>query len=153
MARQRRAYPTDWAAEAWQILTPLLPPEQPGGRPRTYPRRAVLNGLPYGRRGGGAWRLMPPDLPPWQTASQTFRAWRQAGTWPRSHAQLRDRVRTAMGRPPHPPAALIEAHTVKPTAKGGATAMTAPRHSAAARALASWRRRVSCGVSSSTPPI
>jgi putative transposase len=77
MARQRLAYLTDLTDEEWQVLKPLLPPEKSGGRPRKYALREVINGLQYGLRGGCAWRLMPHDLPPWQTADQSFRAWRQ----------------------------------------------------------------------------
>ena len=153
MARQRLAYTTDLTDEEWQILKPLLPPEKSGGRPRKYALREVINGIQYVLRGGCAWRLMPHDLPQWQTAYQTFRAWRQDGTWVRMHDQLRDRVRTAMGRHPQPSAAIIDAQTVKTTETGGPTATTARRNATAASAIASWRRRVSCGVSSSTPLI
>ncbi len=68
MARQRPAYTTDLTDEEWQILKPLLPPDKSGGRPRKYPIREVLNGIQYVLRGGCAWRLMPHDLPHWQTA-------------------------------------------------------------------------------------
>ena len=153
MARQRLAYPTDLTDEAWQILKPLLPPDKSGGRPRKYPRREVLNGIQYVLRAGCAWRLMPHDLPHWQTASQTWRAWRQDGTWLRIHDQLRDRVRTQMGRHPQPSAAIIDAQTVKTTDKGGRMAMTGPRNLTAASAISSLRRRVFCCVSSSIPPI
>src|SRR3712207_7357340 len=78
MAARRLAYTTDLTDEEWQILAPLLPPEKSGGRPRKYPRREVLNGIQYVLRGGGAWRLMPHDLPQWQTAYQTWRAWRRS---------------------------------------------------------------------------
>jgi hypothetical protein len=64
---------TDLTDEEWHILAPLLPPEKSGGRPRTYPLREVLNGIQYLLRGGCAWRLMPHDLPQWQTAYQTWR--------------------------------------------------------------------------------
>jgi putative transposase len=153
MARQRLTYPTDLSDEEWQVLKPLLPPEQSGGRPRTYPIREVLNAIQYVLRAGCAWRFMPHDLPHWQTAYQTWRAWRHDGTWVRIHDQLRERVRTQMGRHPQPSAAIIDAQTVKTTGKGGRTAMTGPKHSTAAHVIASWRRRVSCGVSSSMPPI
>jgi putative transposase len=134
-------------------LAPLLPREKTGGRPRQYPMRAGLNGLPSGLRAGGAWRVMPHALPHGQTAYHYFRAWRQDGTWLRLHAQLRDEVRTRMGRHPQPSGAMIDAQTVKTTAKGGLTAMTARSNAMAAHAISSLRRRVSSGVSSSTPPI
>jgi putative transposase len=152
MSFQRLAYTTDLTDDEWQILEPLLLPEKSGGRPRTYPRREVVNGLQYVRRGGGAWRLMPHDRPHGQTASQTFRAWRQDGPWRRLHDHRRDEVRGRMGRAPHPSGAILEAPTVKPTDTGGPTAMTARRRFMAARAIGSWRRRVSCDASSSMPP-
>src|ERR671914_1084846 len=137
MARQRLTYTTDLTDDEWQILKPLLPPDKAGGRPRKYPMREVINGIQYVLRAGCAWRLMPHDLPQWQTAYQTWRAWRQDGTWVRLHAPLRDRVRTAMGRHPQPSAAIIDAQTVKPPANGGPTAMMAPRNSMAAHAISS----------------
>jgi transposase len=96
---------------------------------------------------------MPHDLPHGQTAYQTWRAWHQDGTWRRIHDQLRDRVRAGMGRHPQPSAAMIDVQTVQTTAKGGATAMTARSNSMGAHAISSLRRRVSCGVSLSTPLI
>jgi transposase len=44
MSAQRPAYTSDLSDEEWQILTPLLPPEKPGGRPRKYPLREVISG-------------------------------------------------------------------------------------------------------------
>ena len=153
MAARRLTYTTDLTDEEWQILKPLLPPEKAGGRPRKYPMREVINGIQYVLRAGCAWRLMPHDLPHWQTAYQTWRTWRQDGTWIRMHDQLRATVRIRMGRHPQPSAAIIDAPTVKTPEKGGLTAMIARSKSMGANAISSWRRRVSCGVSSSMPPI
>ena len=152
MSAQRPRYASDLTDEEWQILAPLLPPEKPGGRPRKYAMRDVIDGIQYVLRGGCAWRLMPHDLPHWQTAYQYFLAWRRDGTWVRIHDQLRDEVRTRMGRHRQPSAAIIDAQTVKTTEKGGPTATTARRSSTGASAISSLRRRVSCCVSWSIPP-
>jgi putative transposase len=153
MSCQRLADATDLTDEEWQTLAPLLPPDKAGGRPRKYPMREVLKGIQYVLRSGCAWRVMPHDLPQWQTAYQTFRAWRHDGTWLRIHDQLRDEVRTRLGRHRQPSAAIIAAQTVNTTETGGPTAMTARRSAMGASAISSWRRRVCSGVSSSTPPL
>ncbi len=152
MSAQRLPYTSDLTDAEWQVLEPLLPPEKSGGRPRKYPMRDVLNGIQYVLRAGCAWRLMPHDLPHWQTAYQYFRAWRRDGTWLRIHDELRAEVRTRMGRHPQPSGAIIDAQTVKTTEKGGPTAMTERRNSTAANVISLLIRRVSCCVSSSIPP-
>jgi transposase len=74
MSAQRPAYTTDLTDAEWPILEPRLPPEKTGGQPRKYPMREVLNGIQYVLRAGGAWRLLPHDLPQWQPAYHAFRA-------------------------------------------------------------------------------
>ncbi|WP_353963672.1 transposase [Streptomyces phaeochromogenes] len=44
-----------------------------GGRPAKHPRREILNALVYWLRAGCAWRLLPDDLPPWQTVYHYWR--------------------------------------------------------------------------------
>jgi putative transposase len=152
MLARRLPYTTELTDEEWQILAPLLPPETSGGRPRKYPIREVINGIRYILR-GCAWRFMPHDLPHGQTAYQAWRAWRQDGTWLRTHDQLRDEIRPRMGRHRQASAAIIDAQTVNTTEQGGPMAMTARRSSMGASAISSLRRRVYWCVSSSTPPI
>jgi len=67
-APKRQRYPTDLTDREWAILEPLVPAPQPGGRPAAHARRAIVNAIRYVARGGNSWRMMPHDLPPWQTA-------------------------------------------------------------------------------------
>jgi putative transposase len=63
----RRSYPTDLTDREWAILEPLVPAPKPGGRPCRWSRREMVDAIFYLVRSGGAWRLLPHDLPPWQT--------------------------------------------------------------------------------------
>lgn len=115
----RLAYPTDLTDAQWDIVAPLLPQKQsPRGRPRTWTLREILNAIFYMVRSGCGWRLMPHDLPPWQTVYGYYRQWRNAGTWEQLNAALVSVVRWQEAREPQPSAAIIDSQSVK-TAEGG----------------------------------
>jgi putative transposase len=116
---ERSAYPTDLTAAEWAILEPHVPAPKSGGRPITHPRREICNAIFDVLRSGGAWRLLPHELPPWQTVYGYFRAWRRDGTWQRMHDALRTAVRVAAGRHAQPSAAILDSQSVKTTARGG----------------------------------
>src|ERR671935_2385573 len=92
---QRKAYATDLTDAEWQKIEPLLPAAKTGGRPRVHPVREILNAIFYILRAGCTWRLLPHDLPPWQTVYHYFRLWRKDGTWEQIHDALRAEVRVA----------------------------------------------------------
>jgi putative transposase len=125
--KPRRYYSTDLSDEEWEILQPLVPEAAPGGRPRAHQTRELLDAIFYVVRGGCAWRLLPHDFPPWQTAYHYFRAWRIDGTWERIHTTVRERTRLREGRQASPSAAILDTQSVRTTEKGGRGDTTGPR--------------------------
>jgi putative transposase len=115
----RKAYPSDLADEEWQIIEPLIPAAKPGGRPRSVNMREIINGILYVLRSGGAWRMLPHDLPPWSTVYDYFRKWRQVNRWEQIHTVLRERLRQAVGREASPSAGSIDSQSVKTSHRGG----------------------------------
>jgi putative transposase len=116
---ERRAYSTDLSDAEWTCLAPHVPAPKPGGRPPKHARRELLNAIFYLIRSGGAWRLLPNDLPPWRTVYHYWRGWRLDGTWERIHTALRERLRVRIGRNAQPSAAILDSQSVKTTGVGG----------------------------------
>lgn len=115
----RRPYPTDLSDREWQVPAPLIPAPKPGGRPVIHERREIVNALAYRVRAGCAWRLLPHDLPPWQTVHHYWRTWRIEGRWEQILTRLRERERVSGGRDPTPSAGIIDSPSVRATDRGG----------------------------------
>jgi putative transposase len=115
----RPPYPSDLTDAQWRLIAPLIPEAKPGGRPRKYPMREVLNALLYLNREGCSWRALPHDLPHWKTCYNFFRRFEADGTWDTLVAALRVEVRTQLGREPTPSGACIDSQSAK-AASGGA---------------------------------
>jgi transposase len=112
-AEGRPAYATDLTDAQWSLIEPILPPPDLTGRHEKHPRREIVNAIFYLLRTGCAWRMLPHDLPPWQTVYRYFRRWSDDGTVDAIHDRLRDRLRDADGRDPMVSAGVIDAQSVK----------------------------------------
>jgi putative transposase len=133
----RKPYPTDLSTKEWALITHLVPPAKPSGRPEKYPKREILDAIFSILRGGCAWRLLPHDFPPWPLVYHYFWRWRNDGTWQRRPDLLRGDVRVASGKRRQPSAAILESQAGKTTEKGGAGATTRANRSKAASGLSS----------------
>ncbi|MCX7841367.1 MAG: IS5 family transposase, partial [Anaerolineae bacterium] len=111
---RRKPYPSDLSDEEWAKLQPLLPSSKRGA-PRRVNLREVINALRYLARTGCQWRMLPHDLPSWETVYYYFSQWRDDGTWERLNCELRIQVRLSVGKDPEPTAAILDSQSVKAT--------------------------------------
>ena len=111
-------YPHGLTDAEWDLVKDLFEPTGPG-RPPKYPRRKVLDACCYVIRSGCPWRMLPKDLPPWQTVYAHFRRWAEAGLFEQMHDRLRAMWREREHRAVQPTAGIIDAQSVKTSAQGG----------------------------------
>jgi putative transposase len=112
------AFDTDLTDAQWELLHPLLPAAKRRGRPRSC-LRAVCNAILYVAKSGCAWRLLPPDFPPWPTVYHHFRRWSRDHTWSGLNDRWRARVRATVDKRCRPTAAVLDSQTVRSDAHGG----------------------------------
>ncbi len=115
----RKVYDSDLSDAEWQTIMPLLPPVSKRGRKLKYPRREVMNAIFYQLKTGCQWRLLPHDLPQWETPYAYFNCWSKNGTLERINLALSRAVRLKEGREPEPSAAIIDSQSVKTTETKG----------------------------------
>src|SRR5919107_5572024 len=111
---ESRIYPTDLSDKEWRCIRAHLPEPTGQGRPRLHGLRPILDAVFfYVLKSGCPWRMLPRDFPPWKTVYDWFRRWRIDGTWKRLNAELRERLRSRLGRDKNPSAGVVDSQSVK----------------------------------------
>ena len=119
MTKSNQVYPTDLNDTQWLKIQPYLPAESQTGRPREHSWRVILNSIFYILQSGCSWRMLPSDLPPWQTVYHYFRLWRKDGLWERLNQELREKVRQRRHKKKSQPSAtVLDSQSIK-TSEGG----------------------------------
>lgn len=65
----------------WARLAPLLPRGRKAGRPPTWTKRQLVNGIRWRVRVGSPWRDVPAEYGSWPAVYGLFRRWQRAGVW------------------------------------------------------------------------
>jgi transposase len=118
----RKPYPSDVSDDEWAFVAPYLTLMSEDAPRRDYPLREVFNGLRWIVRAGAPWRMVPNDLPPWETVYQQTRRWLQADVFEAMVNDLRQLLRLAAGRKEQPSGAIFASRTLQSSPESGARA-------------------------------
>jgi transposase len=122
MNEKRKSYPSDVSDEEWSFCVNYLTLMTEDSPQRDYPLREVFNALRYLVRTGGAWRMLPHDLPPWSVVYQQTQRWIKAGCFEDMAHDLRAILRLALERKADPSAVILDSRTIQSTPESGARA-------------------------------
>lgn len=95
---KRKPYPSDLSDVEWEVLKPLVPAPKGFGHLIEVEFREILNAVFYVQRTGCQWEMLPHDPPPYTTVYGYFQKWQRKGIWQQMHDQVRERLRTELGR-------------------------------------------------------
>ena len=79
----------------WETLEPLLPRVKKPGRPPTWTKRQLIDGIRWRVRTGAPWRDVPDRYGRWQSVYGLFRRWQRDGSWRRIVTALQGRADAA----------------------------------------------------------
>jgi putative transposase len=67
--------------DEWSLIAADFNPPSKRGHASKHTKKSIVNAILYVLKGGIPWRMMPNDLPPWQTVYDHFSKWNKLGIW------------------------------------------------------------------------
>ena len=111
-------YQSDLSDEQWTEIEGYFKRPDPRGAVNKHSKRRIVNAILYVIRTGIQWRMLPKDMPPWQTVYNHFYRLRQRGVWDQLLIDLNKKYRLKEGRHFLPSYGLIDAQSVKTQYRG-----------------------------------
>lgn len=122
MSTRRKSYPSDVTDDEWEFLLPYLTLMREDAPQREYALRELFDALRYVVKTGCQWRFLPHDFPAWTAVYQQARRWLEARVFEEAAHDLREMIRLAMERGPHPTAVILDGRTLQSTPESGGRA-------------------------------
>ena len=92
-------------------------------------------------KAGCQWRFSPHDFPPWTAVYQQRRRWNEARVFEEVAHDLREMIRLAMERGPHPTAVIMDGCTLQSTPEsGGRAGLMGIRRNTVPKCISRWIR-------------
>ena len=122
MSTTRKSYPSDVTDVEWEFLLPYLTLMREDAPQREYALRDLFDAMRYVVKTGCQWRYLPHDFPPWAAVYQQARRWLAAHVFEDAAHDLREMIRLAIERGPHPTAVILDGRTLQSTPESGGRA-------------------------------
>lgn len=106
-------YPSDLKDDQWNAIEHYFERSDPRGAVSKHSKRVIVNAIIYVIRTGVQWRMLPKDMPPWQTVYNHFYRLQERGVWDQVLVDMNKVCRIQVDRNPNPSYALIDAQSVK----------------------------------------
>jgi transposase len=97
----------------WALVEDLCDPQGRRGVPAHYPRRLMVDAIPFLARTGCQWRYLPERYPPWEAVWQQWRRWRANGVWARAMTRLARIIRAQRRDHSEPTMVMLDAQPVR----------------------------------------